>query len=119
MHQLLLIVAVLFFAGAATPRTASAGAGPAAHRGASPAPTNTLVSDPCQRARVIWAERGMSAKGSKLGELPPGDLVLAVLRGTKGCYIPVIVRKGYGDPEFNQSPRGEAPEPVKIRPRRD
>ena len=118
MRQLLLIVAVLSFGGAVAQSSASAGVGPAAH-GASPAPTNRLASEPCQRAGVTWAERGTSAQGSKLGELPPGNLVLAVLRGTKGCYRPVIVRKGYGAAEFNQSPRGKAPVLVKIRPRRD
>lgn len=86
---------------------------------ATPSPKTASTGEECQRPNVIWAERDKSAKASKLGELPPGDLVLAVLRGTKGCYIPVVVRKGYGAPEFNQSPQSRSPEPSTILPRRN
>jgi len=85
----------------------------------TPKAKTTSAGERCQQSDVILAQPREAPRSEKLGELPPGDLVLAVLRGSKGCYIPVIVRRGYGGPEFNQNPRGEAPEPVRIRPRRD
>ena len=35
----------------------------------------------------------------KLGELPPGNLVLTVWRNVDGCSAPVIVRYGIGEHE--------------------
>lgn len=113
MRHRVLLSALMMLGGAS-----AAGATPAAVA-QTPQATTTPTGERCQRAGVTWAERGKSAQTSKLGELPPGDLLLAVLRGSKGCYIPVVVRKGYGAPAFNQSPRGKAPEAVKIQPRRD
>lgn len=39
----------------------------------------------------------MKAKPRRLGELPPGKLVLTVLRkDERGCPIPLVVREGIG-----------------------
>jgi hypothetical protein len=35
-------------------------------------------------------------KANKLGELPTGNLHLAVMREVEGCQEPVIVRQGFG-----------------------
>ena len=47
------------------------------------------------------------ARPERLGALPPGDLVLTVMRSAPdGCFAPVIVREGYGGPAFrNGQPR--------------
>ncbi len=37
-----------------------------------------------------------AAKPRRLGELPPGDLTLAVLNRVGDCIEPVTVRQGYG-----------------------
>ena len=42
------------------------------------------------------------AKPRRLGELPPGDLTLAVVNRVGDCIEPVVVRQGYG-------PLGAAP----------
>ena len=49
----------------------------------------------CRRPNVHPAE-GKKGKFNRLGELPPGDLVLTVYRDVDGCPDPVIVRQGYG-----------------------
>jgi hypothetical protein len=36
------------------------------------------------------------AKPKRLGELPSGDLTLAVVNQVGGCMEPVIVRQGFG-----------------------
>ncbi len=48
----------------------AAGAAPAAVV-QTPSAKTTSAGEPCQRPSVIWAERGKSAQGSKLGELLP------------------------------------------------
>lgn len=37
-----------------------------------------------------------AAQARRLGELPPGDLTLAVLNRVGDCIEPVTVRQGYG-----------------------
>ncbi len=37
-----------------------------------------------------------TARSNRLGELPPGDLTLAVLNRVGDCIEPVTVRQGYG-----------------------
>lgn len=39
---------------------------------------------------------GMRVEPRKLGELPPGDLHLTVVREVEGCPEPTVVRQGYG-----------------------
>ncbi|MDB5662991.1 MAG: hypothetical protein JWN59_1329 [Sphingomonas bacterium] len=40
--------------------------------------------------------RGRGATAKRLGDLPPANLVLTVLRREDGCEVPVIVRYGIG-----------------------
>ena len=37
-----------------------------------------------------------TSRPRRLGELPPGDLQLTVMREIEGCQEPVIVRQGFG-----------------------
>ena len=56
----------------------------------------------CMSSRIQHARPGAKARFNRLGELPSGDLQLAVVRQIEGCQEPVIVRQGYGalaDPE--------------------
>jgi len=88
-------------AGAATP-------GPEAQRAprASAAPQSTQAGQAaaCSPfARVEQAQRQdgvvlreQSSRPQRLGELPAGDLSLAVQREVNGCVEPVIVREGIG-----------------------
>ena len=50
----------------------------------------------CVANRVHHARPGTPARFNRLGDLPPGDLQLAVVRQVDGCQEPVIVRQGYG-----------------------
>jgi hypothetical protein len=50
----------------------------------------------CMANRVQHATQGHQGKFNRLGELPPGSLMLAVVREVEGCQQPVIVRQGYG-----------------------
>ncbi|HEY0149064.1 MAG TPA: hypothetical protein VGB70_08655 [Allosphingosinicella sp.] len=76
-----------------------------------PDPMVRPLSDTCKRPDVHQAETPKPAKSSKLGELPPGDLILSVYNQVDGCMEPVIVR--YGD---GRSP-GAAPAQELVRPR--
>ena len=51
---------------------------------------------PCQDIRVQHAQKDGKGEAKRLGELPPGDLVLAVMQATGRCFRPVIVRRGIG-----------------------
>ncbi len=68
----------------------------------APAPSEPLVfgaSEPqreCRSDQVHRAKRGDAPAARRLGELPPGNLELAVLREVDGCREPVIVRYGIG-----------------------
>jgi hypothetical protein len=51
----------------------------------------------CAAAQVQHALQDRKSPGfTKLGELPPGDLHLAVMREVDGCQEPVIVRHDIG-----------------------
>ena len=52
----------------------------------------------CDRAPVRHAEAMGPARVSRLGDLPPGDLHLALLREVDGCPEPVIIGYNYGKP---------------------
>lgn len=82
---------------------------PAASSALPPAPPASGVSAPDQSARSPMPSRfcrdemkvrpvrspeGMGVK--RLGELPPGDLTLAVVNRVGDCIEPVTVRQGYG-----------------------
>jgi len=56
----------------------------------------------CQNARPNVAAGSLydpahGARAERLGELPPADLILTVLRRENGCERPVIVRYSIGD----------------------
>ena len=40
-----------------------------------------------------------AADAKRLGDLPPADAILTVLRREDGCEWPVVVRSGIGAPE--------------------
>ena len=50
----------------------------------------------CMSGRVRHADGPQKPRANRLGDLPPGDLQLAVVREVDGCQEPVIVRQGYG-----------------------
>jgi hypothetical protein len=67
-----------------------------------PAPARAPVAAPpslgtgtCLRDLRREAQ-GERASPRRLGELPPGDLQLAVVREIDGCQEPVIVRQDFG-----------------------
>ena len=62
----------------------------------TPHAKTTSSGEPCQRSDVILAQPREAPRASKLTELPPGDLVLTVVREEDGCQKPVIVRYGIG-----------------------
>ena len=51
---------------------------------------------PCSKPGVHQADLQNGSKARKLGELPPGDLQLAVFREVDGCMDLVIVRRDVG-----------------------
>ena len=54
--------------------------------------TGTCLSDLRREAGSAPA----ASRPRRLGELPPGDLQLTVMREIEGCHEPVIVRQGFG-----------------------
>jgi hypothetical protein len=67
------------------------------------------AADTCARGGVYQAETPKAPESRKLGELPPGDLLLSVYNQVDGCMEPVIVR--YGD---GRVPSAE--QPARARP---
>ncbi|MDP9414054.1 MAG: hypothetical protein M3Q08_08165 [Pseudomonadota bacterium] len=66
----------------------------------APRPAQAQV-DPLSLSRgcpnlVHQADTPAKAESKRLGELPPGNLVLSVVRGVGRCPQPVIVRYGIG-----------------------
>jgi len=95
VKRLILITAIL--AGASVP--ASAGPGAPGAAAAPPTPRSApfaIAGQRCQRFDVHPAKPGEPVRPKKLDELPPASLYLTVLRGSNGCYEPVIVRRGIG-----------------------
>ena len=70
------------------------------------------LSDACKRSDVYQAETPAPSQSRKLGDLPPGDLILSVYNQVDGCMEPLIVR--YGD---GRVPAGQAPADLPRRPR--
>jgi hypothetical protein len=70
----------------------------------------------CQNPLVHHATANRKGEFNRLDELPPGDLVLSVMRGTDGCIKPVIVRHGIGTgtPRDASPPPRETPHKAKI-----
>jgi hypothetical protein len=82
-------------------------------RAAPPAePAARSLSDSCQRPDLHRVETPKPAESRKLGELPPGDTILAVYDNVGGCLEPRIVRYGGG-----RAPEQSQPEPVRPRAR--
>ncbi len=50
----------------------------------------------CARADLHQADRIDKGEFNRLGELPPGQLVLTVYREVQGCHEPVVVGRNYG-----------------------
>jgi hypothetical protein len=102
----LLILAALLAApsSAAPPPTSSAAPGQASSALQAPRPD-------CRRPDLHMAEIPLRAETKKLGELPPGDLILSVYNEVDGCMAPVIVRHGVPAPSM------PAVEPVRPRAR--
>ena len=78
------------------------------------APRATSADDKvCERADVHHADTPAKLVPKTLGELPPGDLLLAVHREVDGCVEPVIVRQDVGAGAGMPEPRApKAAEPV-------
>lgn len=57
---------------------------------------STATGGPCRFADLRRHATGDRAQAQRLGDLPPGDLELAVVRSFDGCMMPVIVRQGFG-----------------------
>ena len=69
---------------------------------ASAAPASSLACPD----QIHQAQRGKAVGPDKLGELPPGQLYLTVLRDKgSGCYDAVRVRGGYGAAPFQPVPK--------------
>ncbi|HEX9954801.1 MAG TPA: hypothetical protein VGB48_06255 [Allosphingosinicella sp.] len=97
---------------AALPASAAPKAAPEAPVVQIPDPIARPLSDTCKRADLHQAETPKQPRSSKLGDLPPGDVILSVYNQVDGCMEPVIVR--YGD---GRGPAPAAPEPVRPRAR--
>lgn len=52
----------------------------------------------CQDSGITRVDETGGAAMRKLGELPPANHILTVLRTENGCIKPVIVRQGIGAP---------------------
>jgi hypothetical protein len=61
----------------------------------------------CARADLHQADRIDKGEFNRLGELPPGQLVLTVYREVLGCHEPVVVRRNYGFDGFDAPQRGQ------------
>ena len=101
MRHLVLLSVFLILGGAS-----AASAAPAVVQ--SPSAKTAPSIEPCQRAGVILAKPREAPRANNLAELPPGDLLLAVVRQENGCQKPVIVRYGIGS--------NPAPAPRPLRP---
>ena len=80
---------------------------------ALPGRTDGVPMRPCQDLRGQHAQKDGKGEAKRLGELPPGDLVLTVMQGTGRCFRPVIVRRGIGAAGEEAEP---APKPLRPKP---
>ena len=98
MRHLVLLSAWMVLAG-----TPAASAAPVAVV-QTPSAKATATGERCQRSDVILAEPGEAPRANKLAELPPGNLLLTVVREEDGCQKPVIVRYGIGSNRASPTP---------------
>ena len=72
-------------------------AAPAAARPVAPVqPRFSADARECYGDIVHYAGKDEKVAARRLGELPPGNLILSVVRDIAGCQRPVIVRYGIG-----------------------
>lgn len=64
--------------------------------GLAPGARNRVTGELCEPAQAMEAAKRESPPAKKLGELPPGNTVLTVVREVDGCAVPVVVRYGVG-----------------------
>ena len=75
---------------------------PAASTGEQPVPAPApAATAPSQSAEIcprdlLREASAAPARARRLGELPPGDLQLTVIRRVGECHEPVIIRQGFG-----------------------
>ena len=102
---------ILALAALAIPLASSPAHGPAAKSAASPLQSDaTPLGGPgCRRPGVLPADSAAKGEFNRLGELPPGQMVLTVFREVNGCPEPVIVGRNYG---FGL----QTPDPGTVRP---
>ena len=92
LSMILLAASTLTSAQAALPPASSAGSLPSRVIG-------TVGREECPSASVrIIDESRKGLRARRLGELPPGQLELSVLREVDGCPIPAVVREDLGEP---------------------
>jgi hypothetical protein len=102
---------IFALAALAIPLASSPAHGPVAKSSFSPLPSDaTPLGGPgCRRPNVHPADSAGEGTFNRLGELPPGQLVLTVFREVNGCPEPVIVGRNYG--------LGlQTPDPAHVRP---
>lgn len=75
------------------PRAAPSAEAPALPRAAGSFTPSRICRDDLM---FRHAQSPEAAKSRRLGELPPGDLTLAVMNRVGDCIEPVIVRQGVG-----------------------
>lgn len=91
--RLAFLALVLTVPAASSALPAAAPNPPAApHRLAQPA----VPARVCMDVRVRQTGTPGAARHRRLGELPPGDLTLAVVNRVGDCIEPVTIRQGYG-----------------------
>ena len=65
--------------------------------GSAAPPAAATRAHSCASEGIQWAQRTEKrAEIKRLGELPPGAMVLTVVRKVEGCARPVVVRYGIG-----------------------
>lgn len=69
----------------------------------------------CANSNVHLADIRPKAEAKRLDQLPPGDLILTVVRDIDRCQVPVIVGRGYG---FNAPVQDRRPARPPVRARR-
>ncbi len=92
----LLILAVALAAPASTPASPPAAAPQAIPAPRAPAVARALGDRECRRPEVVYTRGPIRPQAKSLGELPPGDLTLALYNEVDGCMEPVVVRYGVG-----------------------
>ena len=85
--------------------------------GLAPGARNRVTGELCEPARPIPAARGDVPSAKKLGKLPPGNVVLTVVREMDGCAAPVVVRQGFSGSGAPSEQGKQGPGVAKLRRR--